>query len=85
MANEELLKSIEQLLDNKLEPIKKELNVNSSAILKLEQKIDAVFDIHTITVETNKIVKEIKIRVDSLETKVFAHESTLKKHFSKAV
>ena len=88
MANEELLKSISILLDKKLEPIQNDLNslkketiINSTAIVKLEQKVDGVFDVNQIITETNQIVKELKIKLESIETKVFSQEIAIKNYF----
>lgn len=75
------LKTDVSTLNEKVSVLEKETSVNSVAILKIEQKIDIIFDIQTVTNETNQIVKDIKSRVDRLETQVFSHELAIKRHF----
>ena len=85
MTNEELLKSIEGLFDKKLqdnlEPIRQELRINSAAIMKLEDTVGGIFDLHTVVVDTNQRVKTIQADVDAIKNQVSRHELAIKKSF----
>ncbi len=68
------LKQIEELLDKKLESIKKTLEEHSSKLdaltldmIEVQKKTDLLPDLHSYIKDTSDKVKEIEERVETLE------------------
>jgi hypothetical protein len=93
MSNEELLKAIGGLIDQKLEPIKKDIsNINqrltpiekdtSAVRTEWEDKRNILNDLLTLAKENNQGIKNLKQESEIIKNKVSIHENAIKRKFA---